>query len=106
MLDIKTWIESAGFPDKVADTMFLEPPSYPYCLFLDNTAFRGADLKNCIADRDITIELYTEFVDTDSENKIEKILNDSNYQFEKSRAWIESEKHFQTVYDFNFTEKI
>jgi hypothetical protein len=103
MLDVKTWLETTGM--KAAELRFLKPPSRPYIIFLDNKEVRGAATRNCIANRDITIELYSDKIDNEAEQKIEDLLNEKAIEYTKDRTWIDSEKLFQTLYDFNLIEK-
>ncbi|OCB00399.1 hypothetical protein [Clostridium beijerinckii] len=104
MLDIKTWLELTGM--SVAETCFLKPPPLPYIVFDDDIKTDGADDKNCLADRSITIEMYSERINREKEASIEKLLNEKAIIFKKNRTWVDSEKFFQTVYDFNIYEKI
>lgn len=103
MLEIKEWLETTGL--KVAETCFKKPPALPYIVFtsIDNNG--GADLQNCISNRDINIELYSDIINRKTEKLIEDMLNEKVIEFTKSRTWIDSEKFFQTVYDFNLYEK-
>ena len=104
MLDIKPWLEITGY--KVAEERFLKPPELPYIIFTEVTNISGADDKNCIADRNISIEHYSEKISKVSEKRIEDLLNEKAIEFKKDRTWIESEKFFQTVYNFSLIEKI
>lgn len=104
MLDVKSWLETTGM--KVAESCFFKPPSLPYVIFNDNTKAGGSDDKNCLADRSITVEMYSDCINKEKENLIESLLNEKAIEFKRSRIWIDSEKFFQTVYDFNIYEKI
>lgn len=103
MLDVKSWLETTEM--KVAEERFLKPPALPYIIFLESTNTRGSDDQNCIIEREISVELYSEKIDKDAENKIENLLNGKAIQYKKDHTWIETEKFFQTVYDFNLIEK-
>lgn len=103
MLDVKAWLENTGM--KVAEERFFKPPALPYIVFMEETNVSGADAKNCIADRDISVELYSEKINKEAESKIEVLLNEKSIKFKRNRTWIDSDKFFQTVYDFNFIEK-
>lgn len=103
LMDIKTWLEVAGM--KAAEERFLKPPALPYLIFTEELNSGGADDKNCIADRRISIELYSDKINRDAETKIENLLNERAIEFKRDRQWIDSEKFFQTVYDFNLVEK-
>ncbi|APC41526.1 hypothetical protein [Clostridium estertheticum] len=103
MLDIKPWLETISL--KVAEERFLKPPPLPYIIFMEGASVSGADDKNCIADRDISIELYSLKVDHVSEILIEKLLNEKSIKYKKDRMWDDTEMWFETTYDFNFVEK-
>ena len=104
MLDVKAWLETTGM--KVAEDRFLKPPSFPYIVFTDNTDVSGADNKNFLVDRMISIEMYSDKINRDAEQNIELLLNQKSINYKRYRTWIDSEKFFQTVYDFNLLEKI
>ena len=104
MLDIETWLETTGL--KVSEERFSNaPPPLPYVIFTDNNNISGADSRNCIASRDISVELYSLKVDHISEKLIENLLNEKAMQYSKDRIWIDTEMMFETIYDFNFIEK-
>lgn len=103
MLDIKSWLETIGL--KVAEERFLEPPPLPYIIFTSDANVRGADNKNCISNRTISIELYSVEVDHISEKLIEDLLNEKAIEYKNDRTWIDTEEFFQSVYDFNLVEK-
>ncbi|MBW9154287.1 hypothetical protein [Clostridium estertheticum] len=103
MLDIKLWLETTSL--KVSEERFLKPPPLPYIIFMEGASVSGADDKNCITDRDVSIELYSLKVDHANETLIEKLLNEKSIKYKKDRMWIDSEMMFETTYDFNFVEK-
>jgi hypothetical protein len=103
MLDVKTWLESTGL--KVSEERFIKPPPLPYIIFTENKDVSGADDRNCIASRDISIELYALKVDHLSEELIECLLNKMAIGFKRDRIWLDTEMMFETVYDFTLIEK-
>ncbi|GCD13297.1 hypothetical protein [Clostridium tagluense] len=103
MLDIKTWLETIGL--KVAEERFIKPPPLPYIIFTDKPDVSGADDRNCIADRSISVELYSSKVNKVSEKAIEDLLNEKAINYKKDRMWIDTEMWFETTYDFNLIEK-
>lgn len=103
MLDVKTWLESTGM--KVAENHFNTPPQLPYIVYAAAQAVTGADLKPCISERDLSIELYSGKIDNEAEGKIEAYLSEKAISFKKERTWIDSERFYQTVYDFYLVEK-
>jgi hypothetical protein len=103
MLDVETWLEATGL--KVSEERFLKPPPLPYIVFTEDNDISGADDKNCIASRDISVELYALKVDHPSENLIENLLNEKAISFRRDRMWLDTEGMFETIYDFNLVEK-
>lgn len=104
MLDVKAWLETLTL--KVEEEKFSRAPSLPYIIFTEKRNIVGADLKVCIANRNISVELYSNKIDKEVESNIETLLRDKSIEYEKYRTWIGSEEYFQTVYDFNLIEKI
>lgn len=104
MLDVKQWLQNTGM--KVAEDHFKKPPALPYVIFKEDTEVSGADNRNCLSNRDITVELYSEIINHKAEKNIENLLDEKSIEYVRNRTWIESESFFQTVYDFNLTEKI
>lgn len=103
MLDIETWLNTIGL--KVSEERFIKPPPLPYIIFMDNTEISGADNKNCIAHRNIRIELYSVKVDHVSEKLIENLLNEKSINYKIDRIWLDTEMMSQAIYDLNFIEK-
>lgn len=104
MLAIKSWLETTGMP--AAEDRFLKPPALPYIVFTEINTVSGADDKNFIAGRQISAELYSDKIDVTAEQSIENLLNAKGIHYSKSRMWVGTEMFFQTVYDFDLTEKI
>lgn len=103
MLDVKKFLATTGL--EVAETCFIKPPSLPYIIFLEDVEENGADFKNNILSRDITVELYSQKINREKEKLIEELLKEKSIKFKKERLYIDSEKFFQTVYDFSLYEK-
>lgn len=105
-MDIKTWFEG-GTKMEIKELRYLKMPPLPYNIFIDDTVYRGADLKNNIIEHNVVIEHYSETIDTENEKIIEKFLNSENKRFEKNRDWLQEEKLFVTVYELEtFLEKV
>lgn len=104
MLDTKAWLETTGM--KVAENCFKSPPPLPYLIFTDDSKTGGADIKNCLVNRNLSVEMYSNIINKEAESKVETLLNEKSIEFKKNRTWIDSEKFFQTVYDFNLIEKM
>lgn len=103
MLDIKEWLQTTGM--KVAEDCFKSPPPLPYIVFTDENNTSGADDKNCILKRSISVEMYSEIINKQSESKIEALLNEKSINFKRNRTWVDSQRFWQTVYDFDLVEK-
>lgn len=104
MLDVKTWLETTGM--NVAETSFKISPNLPYIVFLSDEDSKGADDKICIIERDITVELYSDVIKREKEKLLEDLFKKEKINFRKSRIWIDSEKIYQTTYDFSLYEKM
>lgn len=104
MTDIKELLEKTGL--KVAENCFLNKQQLPFITFLEKRNVYGADLKNCIADRNITLELNTAKIDKEIEKLIEDILNKKCYEYEKETIYINTDRYFQINYTFNFKERL
>ena len=46
------------------------------------------------------LELYTDFKGPETENRVEKILDENEIYYEKQETYIESEKLYEVVYIF------
>lgn len=104
-MEIKSWLEFVtGLP--VTNTAFVNPPPLPYVVFLDDQAHSGADDKLLLCEHDLSIELYSEDIQEDIEQKIEKELAGKGIEFEKSCGWICEEGFYQTFYTMTILEKM
>ncbi|WP_428817317.1 hypothetical protein ACQR2L_13685 [Clostridium butyricum] len=104
MINIKEWLETTGL--SVAETYFKKATKLPYIIFIIDENNSGADNQLCICDRDITVEVYSDIINREKEKLIEDLLKEKSINYSKSRTWIDSEKFFQTSYDFNLYEKM
>lgn len=104
MLDIRDMLTSVGIP--IAEESFYTAPPLPYLIFLEQTTIRGADSLNRIAERAVTIELYTNKITPDIERDIEFQLNGIPVEYTRDRMWLSSEKMYETIFTFALTEKL
>lgn len=105
---VKRILTGAGFVEgkTFKETRFLTPPKSTYAVYLDSYTRRGADGVNLIKEHIYTIELYSYKADPTAETKIEKMLDTSGIEYEKSeRYWLDTEQLYQVVYTFDFIEK-
>lgn len=93
---------------KSKEIRFLTPPGYPYIVFNDEQHCYGSDnKKSLIIKHTVSLELYTKTINQDeSSDKVENlILNILGTDYRRRRDWIDSEEHYLTVYDFEFSDK-
>ena len=106
---VKKILTGAGFVDgeTFTETQFISPPRTTYAVYHDSFTRRGADGLNLIKEHSYTIEVYSEFGDPEAEARIEATLDSYGIEYDKDdRYWIQSEQMCQTVYTFNFIEKL
>ena len=76
-----------------------EAPDPPFICFLypgtDNFA---ADNTVYYSERELNIELYTDYKNPDLEEALEEILTFYELYFEKSEVWITSERMYEVLY--------
>lgn len=105
-MDIKKWFED-GTKLTIKENRYRKMPPLPYNIFIDDKYFRGADLKNNIIEHNVTIEHYSETIDTEDETTIESFLNNEARHFEKNREWLQEEEMWVTLYELDtFLEKV
>lgn len=105
-MDIKEWLEAGtGFTWK--ELRYLKTPPLPYNIFIDDTVYRGADNLNNIIEHNISLEHYSETIDSANETIIENFLNKEELSFEKNREWLQEEEMYVVVYSLEtFLEKV
>lgn len=52
----------------------------------------------------IDIELYTDEKDPALEKRLQKLLTDAGIYYEKTEVWIESERLYEVVYEFELAD--
>ena len=105
---VKQILTGAGFKEgkTFKETRFLTPPKSTYAVFMDSFTRRGADGLNLIKEHSYTIELYSYTPDPGAEARIEATLDNYGIEFSKEdRYWINEERLYQVVYEFDFIEK-
>lgn len=94
---IQTLLETAGLP--VAYGCFRAPRPLPYLVWLEAYCRPfAADGRVWCGIRHIQVELYTDRNDPELEGSVERAL--SSFVWEKTKEWLESEKCFQVLYEF------
>ena len=95
--ELYSLLEGAGMP--VAYSAFpgpKEPPFITYEFVADNDVI--ADSRNYVSVARWRVELYTDKKDIESEQAVEAALAD--FVYTKAEYWIDEEKMYQIVYEF------
>lgn len=103
MLDVKELLKMTGL--EVAETSFLKAPALPFIIFLQDVEEAGADIKNNIIERNVTVEFYSARINNEKEKIIEDLLRQKLIKFKKERVYIENQNFFETIYTFSLYEK-
>ena len=104
--DIAKMIESFGLPYTYDSFPNNIAPLPPYIVFnYPNRNDFGADNINYSKICILNIELYTAIKDFETEEKIEAILEENGFFYEKNEAFIRNEELFQITYDMQFVMK-
>ena len=78
-----------------------ESPNPPFiCYLLPGSDNFAADGKVYYKIDDVHIELYTDYKNTELELKVEDVLDRYNIFYDKSEVWIDSEKLYEVLYQF------
>lgn len=78
-----------------------ESPDPPFiCYLLSGSDNFAADGRVYFKINDVSIELYTDTKDLLVEQKLEDVLDKYGIFYEKSETWIDSEKLYEVLYQF------
>ena len=78
-----------------------ESPNPPFiCYLLPGSDNFAADGRVYYKINDVHIELYTDHKNTELELKVEEVLDRYNIFYNKSEVWIDSEKLYEVLYQF------
>ena len=79
-----------------------ESPNPPFiCYLLPNSDNFAADGRVYYKIDGVHIELYTDYKNTELELKVEEVLDRYNIFYNKSEVWIDSEKLYEVMYQFD-----
>ncbi len=98
LLDI---LKQTGLPfayDHFAEGESPEPPFL--CYLLPGSDNFAADGRAYFKIDDVHIELYTDLKDPALERRLEDVLDAHNIFYDKSETWIDSEKLYEVLYQF------
>ena len=78
-----------------------ESPNPPFiCYLLPGSDNFAADGRVYYKINDVHIELYTDYKNTELELKVEEVLDRYSIFYNKSEVWIDSEKLYEVLYQF------
>lgn len=101
MKRIAELIKSMGLPFAYDHFAEGESPAPPFICYLtpgsDNFA---ADGRAYYKINIVNIELYTDSKDPSVEQRVESVLDANGIFYDKTEVWIESEKLYETLYQF------
>ena len=95
-------LDSIGIPyayDHFAEGESPEPPFL--CYLLPGSDNFSADGKVYHKISDVRLELYTDYKDLASEQKVEDTLDAAGLFYNKTETWIDSEKLYEVLYSFD-----
>ena len=83
-----------------------ESPDPPFICFLFPSSDNfSADGRVYLKIRRVSVELYTDAKDPEMEAKLETVLDRHGLFYEKSEVWIEEEKLYEVLYQFETEDK-
>ena len=102
---VKEILTAAGIPER--GSRFTRPPAGSYAVWFDDIETDGPDgMPPRIFTHSITLELYEPKKDAAAVTALEAELTAAGLKWTKQdRLWIISEQMYQTIYEFNYTEK-
>lgn len=93
-------VKSIGFPTAYHHFEEGQEPEKPYIVYLypgtDNFAADGIVYQ---AINELDIELYTAKKDIEAEKKVEAVLKEHGFFYEKTETYLTSEKMFEVLYE-------
>ena len=95
-------LDSIGIPyayDHFAEGESPEPPFL--CYLLPGSDHFSADGKVYHKISEVRLELYTDYKDLASEQKVEDTLDAAGLFYNKTETWIDSEKLYEVLYSFD-----
>ena len=95
-------LNSIGIPyayDHFAEGESPEPPFL--CYLLPGSDNFSADGKVYHKISEVRLELYTDYKDLASEQKVEDVIDTAGLFYNKTETWIDSEKLYEVLYSFD-----
>lgn len=97
----------SGIGVKYKAVRFLKPPKEPYVVYFHDTTYRGGDDLIAIEDHSLRLELYSETLQPELEEKIVQRLIDLKLGFDKGEPlWLgNSENTYMIAFYIEYTKK-
>ena len=97
--ELAEMLEETGFPFAYDHFAEGESPDPPFiCYLLPGSDNFSADGRVYFRISEVRIELYTDRKDSGAEALVETVLDDAGIFYNKSEAWIQSEKLYEVLY--------
>ena len=97
--ELARMLEKTGFPFAYDHFAEGESPDPPFiCYLLPGSDNFSADGRVYFRISEVRIELYTDRKDPGEEARVETVLDDAGIFYNKSEAWIQSEKLYEVLY--------
>lgn len=101
MEELLAIIKETGIPFAYDHFAEGESPDPPFiCYLLSGSDNFAADGRVYFKINDVRIELYTDSKDLAEEQKVEDVLDAHGIFYNKSETWIDSEKLYEVLYQF------
>ena len=95
-------LDSIGIPYAYEHFAEGESPDPPFlCYLLPGSSNFSADGKVYHRVSEVRLELYTDYKDLASEQKVEDALDAAGLFYNKTETWIDSEKLYEVLYSFD-----
>ena len=95
-------LNSIGIPYAYDHFTEGESPEPPFlCYLLPGSSNFSADGKVYHRISEVRLELYTDYKDLASEQKVEDVIDTAGLFYNKTETWIDSEKLYEVLYSFD-----
>ncbi|MDL2252661.1 hypothetical protein LJC49_01125 [Ruminococcaceae bacterium OttesenSCG-928-I18] len=102
--DTKEWLEQTGI--RTTEASFRTPPAFPYQTFFEFWETQGPDMvPGALQLVEIHVDQYQETKNRDHEHLLEDLLAQEGVNYTKERTWVDTEKMWQTAYEFSLFKK-
>ncbi len=101
MKELIAILEGTGIPFAYDHFAEGESPDPPFlCFLLPGSDNFAADGRVYFKINEVRVELYTDIKDLPTEQSVEAVLDQHGIFYEKSETWIDSEKLYEVLYQF------